>query len=206
MTTRSFCGLVTTGVALLVAAACSQPTPAPPSPAAAKPNTAAEFRTTATIKDLMDSIVDPNADFLWDSVSTIVTRKGIDERRPRTPDEWKEVRRHAIAMIEATNLIIMDGRKVARPGEKSENPGIELGPEEIQMLIDEDRPTPIQRAHALHDAGMKALAAIDKKDVEGLSDAGEAIDEACEQCHLKYWYPPNTPEILKKASVRKAPL
>jgi hypothetical protein len=206
MTSRSFYFLSATGVALLVVAACSSQQPAPPSPAAAKPNTAAEFRTTATIKDLMDSIVDPNADFLWDSVSTIVTRKGIDERRPRTPDEWKEVRRHAIAMIEATNLIIMDGRKVARPGEKSENPGIELGPEEIQMLIDEDRPTLIQRAHALHDAGMKALAAIDKKDVEGLSDAGEAIDEACEQCHLKYWYPPNTPEILKKASVRKAPL
>ena len=208
MTSRSFGFLSATGVALLVAAACSasKPAPAPPAPEVAKPNTAAEFRETATIKDLMDSIVDPNADFLWDSVSTIVTRKGIDERRPRTPEEWKEVRRHAIAMIEATNLIIMDGRKVANPGEKSENPGIELGPEEIQMLIDEDRPTLIQRAHALHDAGMKALAAIDKKDVDGLSDAGEAIDEACEQCHLKYWYPPNTPEILKKASVRKAPL
>ena len=76
----------------------------------------------------------------------------------------------------------------------------------VSSCFDEDRPTLIQRAHALHDAGMKALAAIDKKDVDGLSDAGEAIDEACEQCHLKYWYPPNTPEILKKASVRKAPL
>lgn len=206
MTSRSFGLLSAAGVALVITAACSASKPAPPAPAAAKPNVDAEFRTTATIKDIMDSIVDPNADYLWDSVSTIVTRKGIEEKRPRTPDEWKEVRRRAIAMIEATNLIMMDGRKVARAGEKSENPGIELGPEEIQMLIDADRPTLIQRAHALHDAGMKALAAIDKKDVEGLSDAGEAIDEACEQCHLKYWYPPNTPEILKKASVRKAPL
>ena len=206
MINRSFVALCLGGAVLIGVAACSSSkadAPAPPSPAAAKPNTAAEFRETATIKDIMDSIVDPSADFLWDSVSTIVTRKGIDERRPRTPEEWKEVRRHAIAMIEATNLIIMDGRKVAHAGEKSENPGIELGPEEIQMLIDQDRLTLIERAHALHDAGMKALAAIDKKDVEGLSDAGEAIDEACEQCHLKYWYPPNTPEILKKASVRK---
>jgi cytochrome c556 len=55
----------------------------------------------------------------------------------------------------------------------------------------------------LHDAGMKALAAIDKKDADALSDAGETIDEACEQCHLKYWYPPNTPDILKNGSVRK---
>jgi len=209
MNVKSF-SLLFAGLALVAAAAAcgdniTQKAEAP----AAKtpvPSGAVEFRTTATIKDIMDSIVDPSADYIWDSVATIVTRKGVEEKRPRTPEDWKEVRRRAVAMIEATNLIIMDGRKVAHPGEKSENPGIELGPDEIQMLIDADRPTLIQRAHALHDAGMQALAAIDKKDVEGLSNAGETIDEACEQCHLKYWYPPNTPEILKKASVRKAPL
>src|SRR5438445_8444377 len=44
---------------LLVAAACSRSAPQP------------EYRTTATVKDIMDSMVDPNADFLWDSVATI---------------------------------------------------------------------------------------------------------------------------------------
>ncbi len=63
----------------------------------------------------------------------------------------------------------------------------------------------MQRAHALQDAGLKALAAIDAKNVDGLSDAGEAIDEACEQCHLKYWYPPDAADKLKAGagSVRK---
>ena len=28
---------------------------------------------------------------------------------------------------------------------------------------------------------------------EGLSEAGEAIDTACENCHLKYWYPNGGP-------------
>ena len=155
----------------------------------------------------MDGVVDPSADYLWDSVSTIVTRKGIEERRPRTDEDWKNVRRRAIALIEAPNLLMMEGRRVAKPGEKSENPGIELGPEDIQDIIYHDRATFIQRAHALQDAGMKALAAIDKKDVDGLSDAGEAIDEACEQCHLKYWYPPDAEARLKAGagSVRKQP-
>jgi len=200
----AFWGLCATGGALIVAVACSAPQQNAAA-AAAKPaeTAAAGFRTTATIKDIMDSVVDPSADYLWDSVATIVSRKGTEERRPRTDMEWKEVRRRAIALVEATNLLIMDGRKVAKPGEKSENPGIELGPEEIQGLIDEDRASLIKFAHGLHDAGMKALAAIDKKDPDALSDSGEAIDEACEQCHLKYWYPPNTPEILKKGSVRK---
>ncbi len=145
----------------------------------------------------MDSVVDPSSDYLWESVATIVTKAGTEERRPRTEEQWKEVRRRAIALIEAPNLLVMEGRKVAQPGEKSENPGIELGPEEILATIDADRATFIQKAHALQDAGLKALAAIDAKNVEGLSDAGETIDEACESCHLKYWYPPDAAERLK---------
>ena len=200
---RSFSWLFGAGVTVLVAAACSAPKSDTPAAAPAATNTAAEFRTTATIKDIMDSVVDPSADYLWESVATIVTKKGTEERRPRTPEQWKEVRRRAIAMIEGTNLLIMDGRLVAHPGEQSENPGIELGPEEIKVVIDSDRASFIKFAHALHDAGMKALAAIDKKDADALSDAGETIDEACEQCHLKYWYPLNTPDVLKKGSVKK---
>ena len=203
----TFWGLCAAGGAILVAAACTKaeaPANAPAATASTSAaSSAADFRTTATIKDIMDSVVDPSADFIWDSVSTIVTRKGIDERRPRTDMEWKEVRRRAIALVEATNLLIMDGRKVAKPGEKSENPEVELGPDDIQSLIDADHASLVKFAHGLHDAGMKALAAIDKKDADALSDSGEAIDEACEQCHLKYWYPPNTPDILKKGSVRK---
>jgi hypothetical protein len=206
MNSRVFGWLCAAGGTLLLAAACSAPKsegPAAATGVSPAPIGASEFRPTATIKDIMDSVVDPSSDFLWESVATIVTKAGTEERRPRTPEQWKEVRRRAIALIEGTNLLIMDGRLVAHKGEQSENPGIELGPDEIKAVIDSDRASFIKFAHGLHDAGMKALAAIDKKDVDGLSDAGEAIDEACEQCHLKYWYPLNTPDILKKGSVRK---
>src|SRR5215467_8126508 len=124
MNSKAFSWLCLAGSAVLVATACSSSSPqtaAPVAKAAAAP--APDFRLTGTIKDLMDGVVDPSADYLWDSVSTIVTRKGIEERRPRTDEDWKNVRRHAIALIEAPNLLMMEGRKVARPGEKSENPG-----------------------------------------------------------------------------------
>ena len=197
MRLRTFHWLALAGVSLLVAAACSAPAPAPP--AKKEP----PFRKTATIKDIMDSMVDPSADFLWESVATIVTRKGTEERRPRTDDEWKAVRRAAITLMEATNLLIMDGRLVARPGEKSENPGIELSPEAIRRVMDDDPDTLIKLAGALHDAGMKAMAAIDAKNADALSDAGEVIDNACETCHLKYWYPPDAERIEGAGSVRK---
>lgn len=183
--------LLLTGVLFLLAAGCKSPEPAATTtaPAAATTDTASLYRPTSTIKDIMDSMVDPSADYMWDAVATIISSKGIEEKQPRTPKEWADMRRKAVTLVEATNLLVMPGRTVARPGEKSENPGIELSPEEINAVLEKDRGTFIAHAHTLNDAGIKMLAAVDAKDIMGISDAGAAIDEACESCHLIYWYP-----------------
>src|SRR5262245_42790548 len=152
----------------------------------------AEYRTTATIKDIMDSMGDPGADFLWGAVETIISAEGTKEKAPRTDEEWKDVRRHAIMLLEATNLLQIPGRHVAKPGEKADDPKVELGPEQIEELINKDRASWIKHAHGLHDATMDALKAIEAKDTEKLLDLGNAIDEACEKCHLQYWYPNET--------------
>ena len=57
------------------------------------------------------------------------------------------------------------------------------------MRINQDRAAFMNFARALHDAVLPALKSIEAKDVKGLSDAGEHMDTACENCHLKYWYP-----------------
>ena len=183
-------------ILFLVLAGCSaQPQPqqqTPPPP---------PFRPTATIKDIMDSVVDPNADFIWESIATTVSAKGIEEKQPHTEEEWKAVRRSAVTLLEASNLLLVPDRHVAKPGEKSENPGIELGPEEIEVLINQDRATFIERALKLHDSVVPALKAIDEKNPEALLAAGDLIDQACEGCHLKYWYP-NDQEAQKQYSER----
>src|SRR6185436_14182879 len=138
----------------------------------ASADTSVAYRPTATIKDIMDSMVDPSADYIWDAVSTEISVKGIVEKYPRTPKEWQEIRRKAIILVEATNLLIMPGRKVAQEGEKSENPGIELSPEEINAILDKDRGTFVTHAMALHDEAIKMLKAIDAKDKEAILDGG----------------------------------
>jgi hypothetical protein len=143
----------------------------------------------ATIKDIMDSSVDPSGDFLFESVVTISDENGYREVAPETEEEWKEVRRRALALVEAPNLLVMPGREVARPGEKAENPQVELGPEEILKKVDADRSVFIKLARGLQDAAMLAVSATDRKDKEALFQAAEAIDVACERCHLQYWYP-----------------
>ena len=168
---------------LFVMAACSSSKPAPAA------GSESAFRLSTTIKEIMDSVVDPNADVLWESVSTTVNREGTFEKKPTTDEDWKTVRRSAVALVEATNLLVMDGRKIAPDGHKSEFPGIELEPGEMQKIKDADQAAWVQYAHGLHDKAMVALKAIDEKSVQGLMDAGEAIDEACENCHKHYWYP-----------------
>ena len=103
-----------------------------------EPSTSPPYQPTATIQDLMLSMVDPAADTIWESVATIVTFGNIEERRPSTEEEWQALHREGIKLVEAANLLLMPGREVARPGVESENPGIELEPEEVQALIDED--------------------------------------------------------------------
>lgn len=137
----------------------------------------------------MDSMIDPSADFLFESVATISDEQGIREIAPRTDEEWQEVRRRAIVLLEAPNLLIMRGRAVAGPNDASKNPAMELEPAQIQALIDADRPAFLTYARGLQDAAMLALRASEAKNKDALFSASERIDKACESCHLKYWYP-----------------
>lgn len=149
------------------------------------------FILTASIQDIMQSLVDPSADFLWQSVSTISTRDGVIENQPRTDQDWQELRHRAIALLESTNLLAMKGRHVVEKGQKLMDEGLEgnLTPAQIQTLIDKNPATFAAFAHGLHSATMKALQAIDNKDVDAFLNAGGDIDSACEACHLEYWYP-----------------
>jgi len=148
-----------------------------------------EYAPTATIKDIMDAIIDPSADVVWESVQTVVTPAGTDERMPKNDEEWAAVRRGAIRVVEGTNLLMMPGRHVARPHEKSETPGVELEPEVIEVNINKDRAQWNKLAKGLYETGMEALKAIEAKDVSSLIDIGGRMDMACENCHMTYWYP-----------------
>jgi hypothetical protein len=163
-------------------------------PGPAAPSAATPYRLTATIQDLMDGTVDPSADVLWDSVAYIASTRGIEDRQPRTDEEWKAVRDSASTWIEAVHLLSMPGRRVAaaahNPAVPEASPGLgELSHAEIQQRIDSTHDSFTQFARNLQDAASKALTAIDARNPRGLMDAGGVIDEACEACHVTYWYP-----------------
>jgi cytochrome c556 len=175
-----------TTVGLLVLLACADAAtpaaPATPTSPATEPSGA-----SLTIQQLMDARVDPAADVLWDSVAFIASAKGEEDRRPRTPAEWEAVRHSALALIEAVDALSTPGRRVSSI-DQAPGPG-ELRASEIQRLIDSNPKAFARRAQVLESAAKKALTAIDDKDADALMTIGGRIDQACEACHLVYWYP-----------------
>ncbi len=175
-----------TAAGMLLLASC-----APQAPAATP-------ERLASVQDIMSAMVDPAADALWDSVGSTLTPKGYVDRSPRSDAEWKRVRGWAVTLVEAPNLLVMPGRKVATPGARLDDAdvkGIEP-PEKIQAAIDRDPAAFARHAQGLQDAGRALLAAADARNPQALLDAGGRLDAACEACHLTYWYPhaPRPPE------------
>jgi hypothetical protein len=162
---------------------------------AAASNAARDRPVYSSIKDLMESIIDPSADALWTAVGTVVDKEGFHEALPKTQEEWLDVRRAAVRMIEGGNLLMMPGREAAPAGAKSEVPGVELEPAQITALIRKNRKSFDAFARALQLLGLEALRASETKNGVLLMDIGGRMENVCESCHQTFWYPhPGTPQ------------
>jgi hypothetical protein len=115
----------------------------------------------ATVKQIMAGITMPAAYVVFDSVATIVSAAGTEEKQPRTDEEWAAVGAGAAALIESANLLLMGNRPV-------------------------DQGDWVKMTRAMADAGREALKAAEAKSPEGILAAGETINMTCDNCHEKY--------------------
>jgi hypothetical protein len=120
------------------------------------------YKPVVDVKGLMQGIVEPASDVVWDSVATIFTKDGVEERQPRTKEEWEHVRSGAMMLTEAGNLLMMPPR--AKDGGEW-----------------------MKFSQELVDTASVALRAAEARNVDELYRIGGIIDEACENCHKKYW-------------------
>src|SRR4029450_11563209 len=146
-----------------------------------------------TVKDVMKGIVDPNAMAIWDAVGAeTAPTGGVVEKAPKTDAEWAVVEHNALTLAEAANLLLTPGRPMSRPGEataKSHPDAPELTPTQIEKKVADNRAEWVKHAKDLQATAVKAMAAAKAHDKDELLNVGEAIDGACESCHVVYWYP-----------------
>jgi len=148
---------------------------------------ASDFMPNLTIIELMESMVMPSAQIVWDAVVYVVSVDGDTVKGPETDEDWQKLRWAAVTLAESANNLVVAGRKANKPGAEAGEG--ELAPAEIDALIASERPAWVAHAHVLYDTAIQAIAAIDARDADKISEVGGDIDAACESCHLQFWYP-----------------
>jgi hypothetical protein len=118
----------------------------------------------ASVSQIMRGMVVPASNGVYNAVSTTVTAQGTQEVFPRNDREWQGVGASAVTLVEAANLLKLDGR--AR-----------------------DRGDWMRMSDAMSKAAMLAYRATERKDIEALLAAGEVLNNSCDSCHRNYDVP-----------------
>ena len=186
------------GAAGLAVTRCSRQPESAPVPASDVSDPATPV---LSVKELMEHIVDPTADWIFDAAVVDVSPSGTIESAPKSDEDWLKVERGALLLAESANLLKMR-RAVAPAGVRATivepgKPSPELEPEAIEAMIEKDRPLWNKHADGLRQAALDALPAIRAHDADKLFEVGEKLDNACESCHLEYWYPGDKALVLE---------
>ena len=113
-------------------------------------------------REVMATMVDPSANFIWRSVSTIVTAEGAKETFPRSDAEWNDLRRAAVRLAAGGTLLKTDRQRAG------------------------DRDW-LKWSQAIVDAANTTLRAVDARSRDHVLEAGEEIYNACVGCHGGYY-------------------
>lgn len=144
---RNVARLVFTIAAVFVVG-CGGP-PAPP------------FKLVSDTKTLMDSVIEKQANVVWESVGTIATLEGVEERRPQTEEEWKHIKDAAVTITESANLLMM-------------SPHAQDSEEWMAASV------------GLIEQGQRMISAIERKNPQDVFDVGADLYESCVRCHRQY--------------------
>ena len=129
--------------------------------AAAPAADAPQTTPVASIKQIMNGIVLPDATIIYNAVATNVTAKGVEEIAPQTDADWAKIGNSAAAVIESGNLMLMGDRAI-------------------------DKGDWVKMTRAFMDQGTLALKAADAKDKDGIVAAGGDLNTTCDNCHARY--------------------
>jgi len=157
------------------------------------------MKPVVSVKELMRDMIDPASDYVFDSIGTVITKKGRVEREPKTDEDWDRIRIGAVTMAEGAYLLKIP-RPFAPPGDENNSTGPEpeeLSPAQIKAKLEHDPVLWNAKIEALRNVGLQVMDIVKRRDAKELWDASDNLDQACEGCHIAYWYP-GEGEYLKK--------
>jgi cytochrome c556 len=163
------------GIALLVAAHAVHSAAAP-----------------ANLHEPMKNIVAVQTQTIWDLGNQAQDDQGNPDPSKLAAGDWSKiidaagkVRQVAQTLAQAEHVV------VAAAGVKIEGEGNPdaLGAKQVQAAIDANPAEFRARSQALATSMEQIVAAAKAKDARKLFDVSGALDQVCEDCHMKFWYP-----------------
>lgn len=119
------------------------------------------FQTTLNMHDLMNNVLDPAADEIWESVGTVITIEGTFEKAPSTDDEWAGLKGSGMRLAESGNLLLLPARSGGNPDW-------------------------IKHSLALIEQSNRAIKAAEAKDKDAIFTIGGDIYDVCTNCHKQF--------------------
>ena len=152
------------------------------------------MKPVVSVKEYMRYVLDPASDNIFDAVKIVTTKKGTVERLPKTDEDWEKIRIGAVTLAEGVYLLKVP-RPFTPPGEQNNSVGpdaTELSPEQIRKKLEGDPVLWNAKIEALRNVGLEVLEIAKTKKSADLWQAAYDLDQACESCHIQYWYPGDT--------------
>jgi hypothetical protein len=166
---------------LVPLAACDKP------PAAPKP----------TLHEVMAGSIDPVADVIWEESSKSYGEDGTASAGKLTAAEWLKIEQAGRDLHNGAIAITADPAIAAtRPGMKILDEGVvaeAVTAAQVAAYIERDRPGLARHARELSGIALKIEAAAKARDAVTTVRLSEELDDVCESCHKRFWYPDQTP-------------
>jgi hypothetical protein len=116
-----------------------------------------QFKGVVPINDIMVSVVDHNSHMIWN----------VADKAPKTDQDWHYLEHAATTLAASGNMILI-------PGPPADDKKWVSDPESRKYAQD------------MTNAGLKAVQAVDKRDLTALNAAGDDLVLTCEACHQKF--------------------
>jgi len=145
------------------------------------------------LHDLMKKIVAVQAQAIWDVGNQAQDDKGNPDASKLKPADWgrvvtagTQVRQVAQTLAKADHLMASaPGQKIDGEGGSPDAPTAK----QVQGYIDANPQVFRAFAQALSGSMDQIVAAAQAKNAQKLFDVSGNLDQICEDCHVKFWYP-----------------
>lgn len=151
---------------------------------------AADGDETLYVRSEMLGPVNEATAALWDVGNSAMGEDGEIEASLMSEESWDRIAA-AAAILEASSRRMADAHaiKAALPGHELDEQPDAYSMADVQRYIDEDPQMFRAMAQAMADHSVKVQAAAHSRQASETSLLIGELDQICETCHARYWYP-----------------